>query len=314
MPPAVLHLNDQQILSARPAKNRLSHVRPYAFLNEIEPSAEGVPIDISTLFLTNHECPFRCLMCDLWKNTTDETLAPGLIPQQIEYALSQLSPTQQIKLYNSGNFFDAKAIRPDDLPDVAALLKPFERVIVENHPLLCNQTCRSFQKMIPGQLEIALGLETIHPQVLPALNKRMTLDDFSRAVDFLLEHSIEVRAFILLRPPFLEEAAGVEWALRSVEFAFSRGVGCCSIIPTRPGNGILDQLQKSGHFSPPSLSSVEITLEKCLELQLGRVFMDLWDLKQLYHDETNLDHRLSRLVQMNLTQKVIPPDKVTVKL
>ena len=41
--------------------------------------------------------------------------------------------------------------------------------------------------MINGRLEIAMGLETVHPEVLRRLNKRMTLDDFERATTFLLQ-------------------------------------------------------------------------------------------------------------------------------
>ncbi|QDU50692.1 radical SAM protein [Gimesia panareensis] len=300
----VRQFNDQEILQARGLKNRVSEQRPYAFLNEVEPSASGVPIETSTLFLTNRECPFRCLMCDLWQNTTDESVSVGSIPRQIQYALDRLPTARQIKLYNSGNFFDAKAIPREDRPAIAELVEPFERVIVENHPLLCNESCTDFQKQISGQLEIALGLETIHPEVLPALNKRMTLDDFARAVEFLLQHEIEVRAFILLKPPFLEEAEGVEWAIRSVEYAFSLGIGCCAVIPTRPGNGMLEQLLTQGEFSIPEFSSVEEVLEHCLQLNQGRVFMDLWDLERLYPHETDLEQRLERLAQMNLTQSV----------
>ncbi|QDV16039.1 Radical SAM superfamily protein [Gimesia panareensis] len=300
----VRQFNDQEILQARGLKNRVSEQRPYAFLNEVEPSASGVPVETSTLFLTNRECPFRCLMCDLWQNTTDESVSVGSIPRQIQYALNRLPAARQIKLYNSGNFFDAKAISREDWPAIAELVETFERVIVENHPLLCNESCTDFQKQIAGQLEIALGLETIHPEVLPALNKRMTLDDFARAVEFLRQHEIEVRAFILLKPPFLDESEGVAWAIRSVEYAFSLGVGCCAVIPTRPGNGMLDQLQAQGAFSIPDLSSVEETLEQCLQLNQGRVFMDLWDLERLYPHETDLQQRLERLAQMNLTQSV----------
>lgn len=300
----VPRFNDQEILQARGARNPVSQQRPYAFLHEIEPSAAGLPVEIATLFLTNRECPFRCLMCDLWKNTTEEMVSVGSIPEQIRYALDRLPAARQIKLYNSGNFFDAKAIPRDDLPAITELVQPFERVIVENHPLLCNKSCADFQKQIAGQLEIALGLETIHPDVLPALNKRMTQDDFARAVEFLLERSIEVRTFILLRPPFLEEAEGIEWAIRSVEYAFSLGVGCCAVIPTRPGNGMLEQLQSRGQFASPELSSIEEVLAHCLQLKQGRVFMDLWDLERLYQHETDLNQRLKRLAQMNLTQSV----------
>tara|TARA_R110002111_G_scaffold260623_1_gene332113 strand:+ start:11420 stop:12346 length:927 start_codon:yes stop_codon:yes gene_type:complete len=295
---------DQQILAARPSRNRVSPQIPYAFLNETECAADGVLTEISTIFLTNRECPFRCLMCDLWKNTTDYTLEPGMIPEQIEFALAKLPPARQIKLYNSGNFFDPQAIPRKDYTQIAALAEPFERVIVENHPLLCNQSCLDFQQLIPGQLEVALGLETIHQKILQALNKKMTLDDFSRAVTFLLSHSIPVRAFILLKPPFMEEQAGIEWAIRSVEYAFSLGIECCSIIPTRSGNGMLEQLEQAGQFSPPQLASVETTLEACLNLKQGRVFMDLWDLEQHYQHEPHWNDRLERLKQMNLLQKI----------
>lgn len=304
MNPSLPVFNDQQILAARPPKNQVSHETPYAFLNETEYSAAGVLTEVSTIFLTNRECPFHCLMCDLWKNTTDETLKPGQIPHQIEYALDRLPPARHIKLYNSGNFFDVKAIPQKDLPTIADLTQPFDRVIVENHPLLCNQSCIEFQQMISGQLEIALGLETIHKEVLRSLNKKMTLDDFSKAVEFLRSHSIPVRAFVLLKPPFMNEQAGVEWAIRSVEYAFSLGVECCSLIPTRSGNGILEQLQQSDQFAPPQLASIETTLETCLNLQQGRVFMDLWDLEQQYSNELNLNARLERLRQMNLTQQL----------
>lgn len=297
-------IDDHQILAARPAKNQVSPELPYAFLNETEYSAAGILTDVSTIFLTNRECPFRCLMCDLWKNTTEETLKPGLIPHQIEHALYRLPPASQIKLYNSGNFFDPKAIPQQDLPAIAELTRHFERVIVENHPLLCHQTCIEFQQMIAGQLEVALGLETVHEEVLKSLNKKMTLDGFARAVEFLQSHAISVRAFILLKPPFMEEQAGVEWAIKSAEYAFSLGVECCSLIPTRSGNGLLEQLQEREQFSPPQLASIETTLAACLNLKRGRVFMDLWDLEQQYQTESNLHARLQRLRQMNLTQKV----------
>ena len=91
--------------------------------------------------------------------------------------------------------------------------------------------------MLAGHLEVAMGLETVHPEVLAKLNKQMTLDDFERATRFLNERGIPVRAFILLRPPFLTEDEGVEWAIRSIELAFEWGIECCSVIPTRAGNG-----------------------------------------------------------------------------
>src|SRR5439155_19149520 len=155
---------DDWIVAHRPPRNRVSPDRPYAWLVEPEPSAEGGVVDVATLFLTNRECPFRCLMCDLWKNTLQAPVAPGQIPEQIRWGLARLPPARHLKLYNSGSFFDPLAIPPGDYAEIARLAAPFERVIVECHPRLVGRRCRDFRRLLAGELEVALGLETVHPE------------------------------------------------------------------------------------------------------------------------------------------------------
>jgi archaeosine synthase beta-subunit len=297
---------EEEVLAARGAKNRVDPQVPWAWLVEPERAAEGNVVDVATIFLTNRECPLRCLMCDLWKNTTDEPVPAGAIPAQIDYALARLPPAGQIKLYNSGNFFDPLAIPRGDHAAIAERVRGFSNVIVENHPQMCSDECLRFRDRLQTRLEVALGLETVHPQALAALHKRTTLDDFDRAAEFLLAGNIAVRAFILLRPPLLSEEEGIEWALASVEHAFRLGIGCCSIIPTRAGNGIMEQLQRSGRFEPPRLASLEAVLEAGISLGQGRVFVDLWDAEQLASCACCGQRRIERLRQMNLTQQVPP--------
>ena len=303
--PPVISTGD--ILAARPARNVVDPNVPYAFLVEPEYSTAGMLDDVATIFLTNRECPFRCLMCDLWQNTTTETVPIGAIPRQIDFALERLPSTRNIKLYNSGNFFDKRAIPPADHTAIAQRLQPFRTVIVENHPRFCSDICVDFSKQIDGQLEIAIGLETVHPQVLQRLNKQMTLGDFERAVQFLRGNDIEVRAFMLLRPPYLSEPQGIDWALRSLEFAFSLGVGCCAVIPTRAGNGIMQQLEADGNFTSPSLRSLEYVTETGLQMNAGRVFADLWDIETLAACADCGPGRIQRIREMNFTQTVPPP-------
>ena len=293
--------------SALRAKNPVDPRRPYAFLVERERAESGEVVDVATVFLTNRECPWRCVMCDLWKNTTDRPAPLGAIPEQIDFALDRLPPARQIKLYNSGNFFDAGAIPPGDHRAIAERVRRFERVVVENHPKLCGEACPRFRDLLGVPLEVAMGLETVHPQVLPRLNKQMTLDDFARAVEFLLRSAIAVRAFILLRPPFLSEDEGLEWAVRSAEWAFSRGVGCCVLIPTRGGNDLLEPLAAAGQFAPPTLRSLEQALERGLAMRRGRVFADLWDVERIFDCPACSRDRADRLARMNLTQEIEPP-------
>src|SRR5207245_1422045 len=254
--------------------------RPYAFLVEPERAETEELVDVAALFLTNRECPYRCLMCDLWKNTLDERVPVGAIPAQIRYALERLPAARWIKLYNSGSFFDPAAIPPADDEEIARLVAPFERVIVECHPAVLGRRCRQFQERIAGKLEVAMGLETAHPGVLERLNKRMTLDQFARGAAFLAENGIALRVFILLRPPFMSEAEGLEWACRSLDFAFDQGAAVCSLIPTRGGNGAMEALAAAGQFAPPSLASMEAALEYGVRLGRDRVFLDLWDVER----------------------------------
>src|SRR6266567_3834890 len=195
----------------RVRRNNLDAQRPYAFLVEDERSASGEIVRMATIFLTNRECPWRCLLCDLWINTLTEAVPEGAIPAQIDYALSRLGPARQIKLYNSGSFFDRQAIPVADYGAIAAQLHPFERVIVESHPALIGGDCLRFRDLLNGQLEIAMGLETVHPVIAPQLNKRMTLDQFASAATRLRQNDIALRVFILVKPPFMEEGEAFHW-------------------------------------------------------------------------------------------------------
>src|SRR4051812_22431598 len=143
---------DKWILSLRPDRNPVNPLRPYAFLLEQEPSSDGQLVSVATVFLTNRECPWRCVMCDLWKNTSSESVLS--IPEQIDFALEQLSEQGrpvQIKLYNSGSFFDPHAIPCKDYPAIAQRLRHFERVIVECHPSLIKEPILRFRDLLSGK-------------------------------------------------------------------------------------------------------------------------------------------------------------------
>jgi archaeosine synthase beta-subunit len=119
--------------TGRSSARNFNPLRPQNFFLERERAESGGVVPVATVFLTNRECPWRCVYCDLWKGTTTETVPAGAISAQIDFALAQpgLSEARQIKLYNGGSFFDPKAIRPEDFPAIAERLLDFERVIVE---------------------------------------------------------------------------------------------------------------------------------------------------------------------------------------
>jgi hypothetical protein len=297
---------DAWILARRPPRRALDPLRPWAFFVEEERSASGEIVPVATIFLTNRECPWRCLMCDLWRNTLAEGTPAGAIPEQIDYALERLPPARHIKLYNSGSFFDRRAIPLQDHADIASRVRGFERVIVECHPTLVGGDCFAFRDRLRGKLEVAMGLETVHEGILNRLNKRMTVDQFRKAAEHLRENDVDLRVFILVKPPLMREEDAAEWAARSLDCAFDCGATAATLIPTRAGNGAMEELAIGGDFSPPTLATVESAAAYGISLNVGRVFVDLWDLRHRVNCETCHDRRLERLLTMNLQQSILP--------
>lgn len=310
---------DGWILAARGPRNVLDPDRPYALLIEDEPDATGAVIPVATVFLTNRECPWRCVMCDLWRNTLAESTPPGAIPAQIEYALEQLRVphpgpvpqldahrVDQIKLYNAGSFFDPRAVPPEDHLAIAEAVRGFSRVIVECHPALVGDAVLRFRDLLSAPLEVAMGLETADPVALEKLNKRLTLDQFRSASDFLRRHEIDLRVFILVQPPFQRADEALHWAQRSLDFAFDCGATAATLIPTRGGNGAMEALAASGDFTPPALATLEDAVDYGLALGRGRVFADVWDLPRPFDCSPCRDARAARLRAMNRSQAAAP--------
>lgn len=300
-------ITDSWIVSNRGEKNTVDPLKPYFFISEKERTTEGSIEDTSVIFITNRECPFKCLMCDLWKNTTRTRAARGLVPGQIDWALGNLPRARHLKLYNSGSFFDRNAIPESDYREIARIISGFKSVVVESHPGFIGDKCLHFRDMLVPQLHVAMGLETAQPEMLKMLNKKMNLQDFSRAAMFLRKNQIPVRAFILLRPPFLSEEEGIYHAERSIDFAFDAGVECCIVIPVRSGNGAMNVLADLNFFHPPSVRSLEAVIEYGIGLKAGRVFADLWDIDKFTSCSICASQRIKRLETMNYSQSVPPP-------
>jgi len=301
-------------ITARRPERHIHDVRkPYHAMLEQEIGPDGVLWDVATLFLVNKECPFRCLMCDLWKNTTVEAVDVGDIVAQVEAGLEQTGPGRAVKLYNSGSWFDPKAVPIGAYEPVARLVAGFERVIVESHCAFLGDRAEQFLMLLrrcnPNvTLEVAIGLETVHPEVLARLNKRVTTADFVVAAEWLRIRGMALRSFVLLRPPFLTEDEGLEWAKRTIDVAIDNGATFTALIPVRGGNGAMDILRAAGDWAPPSLASLEAGLRHGLtisgKLPHQRVTADIWDIS-LFSDAGDAESAaiVARVTQMNLDQK-----------
>jgi radical SAM enzyme (TIGR01210 family) len=294
-----------RIRALRPAKGSVDPWRPLGVLVEEERGPAGGLEPVVTVFLAGSECPFTCVFCDLWRDTLDLPTPRGALPAQLRLALAdeavRRARPRRIKLYNASNFFDPRAVPPQDLPELAELVRPFAGVSVECHPRLVGDDCFAFAERIQGRLEVAMGLETVDTRALPRLGKQATLDDFALAASRLREAGIDMRAFVLVGTPFVPAPEAVASAVASVAYAIGLGARVVSLIAVRGGNGALERLAEQGEFAPPTLGQLEAALDASLRLGRGSVSADLWDAAALPACPACRRARIERLRLVNRT-------------
>lgn len=326
------------IESARGPKVTVDPERPIAVFEEIEAVSprtsethvaehrviephviEPQRAEVVSLILAGAECALRCTMCDLWRQTLDHATPAGAIPRQIAWGLSQIArhpgsardaASRWVKLYNASNFFDQRSVPREDWDDIAALVRPFGRVIVENHPRFVGDPVFDFAARLEGKLEVAIGLESADDAILEILQKRMTCRDFESAASRLRQHGVDVRAFVMLGPPGCSAERRLSLLLQTLRFAAECGVRHVSVIPTRGGNGMMERLRDAGWFVPPGAGDLEGAMREALGLGLPMVITaDLWDWENLQgHCEACRELRLGRLRRVNLGQRWIEID------
>lgn len=294
-------LSAREIRARRPAKAGVEAWRPVDALVERERVAPGEVMSTLTVFLAGSECSWTCVYCDLWRHTLDQPTPAGALPAQLRQAFASraFEPCgRQVKLYNASNFFEPRAVPPDDDAEIAALVAGCARVVVECHPRLVGDRCLRFAERLDGRLQVAMGLETVHPQIQPRLGKGADLEHFASAAEILRSNDLGWRAFVLVGLPFASDADdAVEWAVESTRWAVEHGAEHVALIPLRGEE--LVRVHGPSAYRRPTLDQLEDALDASLDLP-AVISVDLWDLERLARCDACLPPRRERLERLNL--------------
>ncbi len=317
--PTLASARDRFVLERRPIRAANDPWAMPHVVVEDERAADGTIARVATIFLTGRECPWRCVMCDLWTHAIASDTPAGAIVAQIFAAREHLAaawPVDAVKLYNAGSFFDPRAVPESDYEAIARQLTGVRRIIVESHPALVGERMRRFvhalrraASSVDPVLEVAMGLETTEPDALERLNKRMTIGTFVAAAGVLKQMGASLRTFLLISPPFVPHDQQDPWLERSVDVAIDCGSTAVSLIPLRVGNGAIDALVTEGLARPPAMADIERSTVLALRRAAGtstRVFVDLWDLPRFSTCARCFDRRRARLDHLNRTQREAP--------
>ena len=225
----------------------------------------GEVVDCLTVILRTRGCSWnRCLMCG-YRRDTDPRVTNEDLKKQLEKALKR-GKAKILKIFTSGSFFELdKEFR--DFVYSTVSKAGFEKLIVESRPEFVYRVEEDLEK-IEFELEVGIGLETSNDFVREyCINKGFTFEDFKEASRFLKSKGFRVKAYLLLKPPFLSEREAVEDAIRSIEDV--KGLAdIVSLNPTNVQSGTyLETLWKRKLYRPPWLwSVVEVLKSSNLEI------------------------------------------------
>lgn len=208
-----------------------------------------------------------CTMCSFTNenNYGQREVAEDIMVEQVRDVLRKDGPVTDcdcVSIYNDGSFFAPREINDKARFSIASLVAEagVSLLTVESLPQFVTEG-----RLLPvldalGDIdfEVGLGLQSAHPQVREyCVNTSFDNSSYERAVNLLKRHGVQVKTYIMLKPPFLTENEAIADALQSIDYCNSLGVPYVTLCPTSISpNTLVWDLMKSGKYHPLNLWSI----------------------------------------------------------
>ena len=243
--------------------------KPVAAWSSLDRLSDGV-IPSLTMVLRTYGCYWSrnhqgCTMCGFIRDSAPVPPSPDDLVAQFRDAMTRRPDGEfMVKIFTSGSFLDAGEMplearsailgELDENPDV-------KKVLLETRPeFVTQETIAACKSVIRKKLEIAVGVETSSDDIrLDCINKGFLFRNFIHASEIAHQHGSSVKAYLLLKPPFLSEGAAIRDAIKSVRdvsaYAETISINLCNV---QKGT-LVEKLWRRGDYRPPWLwSAIEV--------------------------------------------------------
>ncbi len=247
----------QRALAERRAERSFAAWREKDFLH-------GKSVDAGVVVLSTRGCSWAlragCTMCGYIYDSSAEVSQEEVL-RQFKEGLAKVGRVAYLKVFNSGSFFDEGEIAPETRREIYRMVNALgvERLQVESRPeYITREVLEEAKSLLEPELEVGIGLETASDYIREVcINKGFTFADFQRAMRVCRDAGAQVKAYLLIKPPFIAEKEAIEDAVRSGAAAARLGVERLSYNPVNVQRGTLvEELFKRGEYRPPWLWSV----------------------------------------------------------
>ncbi len=216
-----------------------------------------------------------CTMCGYVAESVDGgSVSHRNLMKQIEACLEHEAneadePSGLIKIYTSGSFLDEREVPAETRDAIAETFADRDRMVVESLPDFVDR--EKLQEFTDRGLEtdVAIGLETATDRVRhDAVNKYFDFTEFEAACAEAENADAGVKAYLLMKPPFLSEPDSVADMKRSIRRCAA--VDGCHTVSMNPCNvqryTMVEELYHDGGYRPPWLWSVADVLESTADV------------------------------------------------
>ena len=228
--------------------------------------------DSLTIILNTGGCRWAraggCTMCGYVAESVEGGTVPhDALVDQLDACLDHErensdEPCPLIKIYTSGSFLDEREVPAESRRAIAETFGDRERIVVESLPdFVAHDRLADFTEQGLA-VDVAVGLETATDRVRhDCVNKYFDFADFVAASEQAQDAGAGIKAYLLMKPPFLSESEAVADMQSSVrrcaEYAHTVSMNPCNV----QRHTMVEELYHDGGYRPPWLWSVAEVLE-----------------------------------------------------
>ncbi|MBY9006219.1 MAG: archaeosine biosynthesis radical SAM protein RaSEA [Candidatus Lokiarchaeota archaeon] len=220
-----------------------------------------------------------CSMCGYIEDANIDNVNSQQVINQFNYALDKKLEeinsdkcSYVLKIFNSGSFFDDNEISEDIRCHIykrISIIPNIKEVTIETRVEFINKNVlKEMQKYLENKyVELGIGLESVDDYIRNNyINKNLLFDDFIRVTKLSHEMGIGIKAYLLFKPPFLNEQGAIDDCVHSIKTLLNFNIDTISINPCNIQKGsLVEYLWNQKRYRPPWFYSLFESFKEALK-------------------------------------------------
>ena len=231
--------------------------KPVSMWKEMD-RLEGVPGKTMVVIFRTGGCSWynfsSCSMCGYFNDVAKNVTVADL-KAQVDRMVDSLEDTHILKVFTSGSFLDPMEFPLEARNYFFSRIKDrITTVLIESRTEYITEANIASLRDWGVKIRIAIGLESANDEIVKnSINKGSSFDKFLKAARIIRELGMELRTYLLFKPPFLSEKRSIDDMIDSIR-AVKDITTDVSVNPMNiQKNTMVEYLWKRGLYRLPTL-------------------------------------------------------------